>query len=82
MLYKRAKGSFTYKLMAWGLILLSFLLYGILPFNLCLPVSNCMKAGIVSGMLIVSEIAFWVGSIMLGKKVVATVLSRLNIFKK
>ncbi len=82
MLCKKTKDSFTYKLIAWGLIIVSFLLYAMLPFNLCLSVSHCMRAGIVSTMLVVSEIAFWLGSLMLGKRVVTAVLNKLNIFKK
>lgn len=65
---------------ALGLIALSFLLYAIMPFNICLPYSACVIAGITGAMMAISEIVFWVGSLMIGREVAAKIRAKINIF--
>ncbi len=59
------------KWMGMGLIVFSFLLYGVLialPFAL-IPVQD--KLAISPALVIVSEISFWVGGLIVGKEIVA-----------
>lgn len=43
---------------AISLIIMSFVLYFIMPFNLCLPCSPALKAAVTGTMMVVSEIFF------------------------
>lgn len=54
-----------------GALILSFTLYGsllLLPF---LPIDTVMKAAAVPVLIVLAEVAFWIGGILLGKEVVA-----------
>lgn len=54
-----------------GSLILSFAFYGsllLLPF---LPVENVTKAAAVPVLIVLAEVAFWIGGILLGKEVVA-----------
>ena len=68
-----------YKIVAISLIVMSFLLYIIMPFNACLPFSACIIAGITGAMVIVSEVIFWAGSLMIGKEVAMKMRSKFSI---
>ncbi|MCI3919539.1 transporter suffix domain-containing protein [Paenibacillus sp. TRM 82003] len=51
-------------------IVLSFVLYGLLFAVPFLPASTGVKAGVVTGLVISGEIAFWGGGLLLGREVV------------
>lgn len=63
---------------AIGLVVLSFVLYGLLPVVPFLPVGISTKAVITGGMLVTSEIVFWVGGVILGKEIVSKFRKVLN----
>lgn len=64
---------------ALGLIVASFLIYAIMPFNACLPFSVCTNMGITGAMMIVSEIIFWVGGLMIGRDVAMQIRKKFSI---
>lgn len=53
-------------LLGIGLIVLSVVLWLLIPPVYWLPVSTWWKGAIVAGLFIAAEIAFWVGSVMAG----------------
>lgn len=63
---------------AIGMIVLSFLLYALLPVLPFLPLTLGMKSVAGGVMVGVSEIVFWIGAIILGKEAVAKYKKRLN----
>lgn len=63
---------------AIGLIIFSFVLYAIMPFNVCLPFSTCIIVGITGAMMIMSEIVFWIGSLMIGKEVARKIRNKIS----
>lgn len=69
----------TYKIIAISLIVLSFLFYIIMPFNVCLPFSTCIIVGLTGAMMVLSEIIFWIGSLMIGKEVAMKIRRSMNI---
>lgn len=73
------KNKKVYNRIAFGLVIFSFVLYAIMPMNLCLPVSYCVISGITIAMMILSEVAFWLGGIMLGKDVVIGIRKKISI---
>ena len=81
MICKKIKSLSIYKIIALGLVILSFALYAILPFNLCLPFSNGVKVGITTAMMVISEIVFWIGGMMLGKEIVMKVRKKISLKK-
>ena len=46
----------VYRIIAISLIVMSFVLYAIMPFNACLPFSVCTIAGITGIMMVISEV--------------------------
>jgi hypothetical protein len=70
-----------YQIIAISLIVLSFALYVVMPFNACLPFSAGTIAGITLAMIIVSEIIFWIGSLMIGREVVLRIRKKLSIMR-
>lgn len=70
-----------YQIIAVSLIVMSFVLYGIMPFNACLPFSACIIAGITGAMIIVSEIIFWIGSLMIGRDVALKIRKKFSIMR-
>jgi hypothetical protein len=68
-----------YKIIAFSLIIMSFVLYAIMPFNACLPFSACIIAGITGLMMILSEIIFWIGSLMLGREALKRFKNKFSI---
>jgi hypothetical protein len=52
-----------------------------MPFNTCLPFSACTIAGITGAMMIVSEIIFWIGSLMIGRDVALKIRKRFSIMR-
>lgn len=67
------------EMIAIGLILMSFALYFIMPFNLCLPYSPPVKAAITGTMVVVSEVMFWVGGLMIGREVALRIKKKFGI---
>jgi hypothetical protein len=70
-----------YQTIAISLIVMSFVLYIIMPFNACLPFSVCAKAGITGVMIIISEIIFWMGCLMLGREVALKIRRKFSIMR-
>lgn len=68
-----------YRVIAITLIVISFLLYIIIPFNVCLPFSVCIIAGITVGMMVISEIIFWIGSIMIGRELAMKIKHKFSL---
>lgn len=67
------------------LFIFSFVLYGLILVVPVLPISNVARGGVVATLIIVGEIAFWVGGVLLGKELVRKYrkwLNPLNWFKK
>lgn len=71
----------VYQFIAIGLIVMSFVIYAIMPFNTCLPFSACIIAGITGAMMILSEIIFWIGSLMIGRDVALKIRKKISIIK-
>lgn len=44
-----------------------------------LPFSNGVKVGITATMMVTSEIAFWIGGMMLGKEIVMKVRKKISL---
>jgi hypothetical protein len=64
---------------AISLIVISFLLYALMPLNACLPFSACIIAGVTGAMMIVSEIVFWIGSLMIGREAALKIRKKFSI---
>jgi xanthosine utilization system XapX-like protein len=69
----------VYRIIAISLIVMSFVLYAIMPFNACLPFSVCTIAGITGIMMVISEVIFWVGSLMIGRDVALKIRKKYSI---
>ena len=67
------------RIIAISLIVMSFALYAIMPFNACLPFSVCTIAGITGIMMAISEVIFWVGSLMIGRDVALKIRKKYSI---
>lgn len=65
------------QMMAIGMILVSCLLYILLPFSMCLPFSACIIAAISAAMWGSSEILFYVGGAILGKTAMDALKQRI-----
>jgi short-subunit dehydrogenase len=52
------------------LVVLSFVLYGLLPVVPFLPVSTGAKLAITPGLIALGEASFWIGGLVLGKEVI------------
>ena len=70
-----------YQTVAISLIVMSFVLYIIMLFNACLPFSVCTKAGITGAMIMISEIIFWIGCLMLGREVALKIRRKFSIMR-
>lgn len=68
-----------YKIIAISLIIMSFVLYIIMPFNACLPFSACVIGVITGAMIVLSEIIFWIGSLMIGRDVALKIRRKISI---
>lgn len=79
MICKLLNNEKLYKKLAFALIIFSFLLYALMPLNLCLPLSYCVITALTVVMAIVSEVSFWVGGLMLGKDVVTKIRKKIRI---
>lgn len=64
---------------AISLIIMSFVLYFIMPLNLCLPCSPALKAAVTGTMMVVSEIFFWIGGLMIGREVALKIKKSFHI---
>lgn len=69
----------VYRIIAISLIVMSFVIYAIMPFNTCLPFSVCTIAGITAMMMVVSEVIFWIGSLMIGREVALKIRQKFSI---
>ena len=67
------------RIIAISLIVMSFVLYAIMPFNACLPFSVCTIAGITGIMMAISEVIFWVGSLMIGRDVALKIRKKYSM---
>ncbi|MBW8350164.1 transporter suffix domain-containing protein [Bacillus sp. IITD106] len=74
---KKQKKALFYKL-GIGLLILSLLIWLIPVITPFMPLSIKMKASIITGSIIVSEIIFWVGALLVGKEVARKFKSYLN----
>lgn len=72
------KSNKIMKKIAVGLVLLSFILYMLLPVVPFLPADLKIKAAITAGMMGASEIVFWIGGFILGKDIVAKYRKAFN----
>jgi len=70
-----------YQIFAICLIVMSFVLYVIMPFNTCLPFSRCTITVITGVMMVVSEIIFWIGSLMIGRDVALKIRKKFSIMR-
>lgn len=66
---------------ALGMLLISCLLYVLLPFNICLSFSACVIAGITAVMWGSSEVLFYVGGVLLGKSAMDVLKKKLKLRK-
>ncbi len=76
---RRNRNKKRREMIAIGLIAMSFVLYFIIPLNLCLPYSVPVKATITGTMMVVSEVVFWVGGLMIGREVALKIKKRFSI---
>lgn len=67
---------------ALGMIILSCLLYVLMPFNICLPLSACMIAGITAIMWGSSEVLFYAGGALLGKSAMDSLKKKISMKKR
>ena len=67
------------KKIAIGLVIFSFVLYANMPLNQCIPASYCVISGITISMMLLSEVSFWLGGIMLGKDVVIGIRKKISM---
>ena len=67
---------------ALGMILISCLLYALLPFNVCLPFSACLIVGISALMWGSSEVLFYAGGALLGKSAMDALKQKIGIKRK
>lgn len=66
-------------IIAFSLISVSFLLYAIMPFNVCLPFSACVITGITGVMMVMSEIIFRIGGLMIGREAARKLRKKFSI---
>jgi hypothetical protein len=71
----------AHQLIAASLIIMSFLLYAIMPLNAYLPYSARTIAGITGAMIITSEIVFWIGSLMIGREVALRIRKKFSLVR-
>lgn len=67
---------------AIGMITFSCLLYVSIPFNMCLPLSACMIAGITTMMWGISEILFYAGGALIGKSAIDDLKRKVCLKKR
>lgn len=67
---------------ALGMILISCLLYVLLPFNMCLPFSACIIAAISALMWGSSEVLFYAGGALLGKSALDALKKKFRLKKR
>lgn len=74
------KNKFTRKQkLAIGMIIISCILFGLLPFNILLPFSACIIAGITAVMWGSSEVLFYAGGAILGKSAFDALKRKLSV---
>ncbi|WP_155593877.1 transporter suffix domain-containing protein [Lysinibacillus cavernae] len=74
---KKTQKSFTYKL-GIGIIIFSLSLWLIPIITPFTPIPTKLKAGIIPGSIVVAEIMFWVGALLVGKEAANKFKSYLN----
>lgn len=74
------KNKYTKKQkLALGMILISCAIYVLLPFNMCLPFSACIIAGISAVMWGSSEVLFYAGGALLGKSAMDALKKKISL---
>lgn len=68
---------FLYKF-GLGLLFLAVVCWILVAIAAVLPFSLGMKAGIITGCLIIGEVLFWIGAVFVGKEVVTRYKRHLN----
>ncbi|MEC0092101.1 transporter suffix domain-containing protein [Paenibacillus macquariensis] len=74
---KKQKKSLFYKL-GTGLLITSLSLWLIPVITPFTPLPTQIKAGIITGSIIIAEIMFWIGALLVGKEVASKFKSYLN----
>ncbi|GGK04430.1 hypothetical protein GCM10007063_28440 [Lentibacillus kapialis] len=74
---KKQKNSIFYKL-GTALLIISVLCWLIAAVTTFTPISLTVKASIITGSLIIGEILFWIGALLVGKEVVSKYKRYLN----
>jgi hypothetical protein len=76
-LVSKLKNTFLLKL-GGILVVLSFVLYGALLLVPLLPFSAGIKVSISAGLVILGEVSFWIGGLIVGKEVITKYKQKLN----
>lgn len=77
---QKEKRKFTrFQKIGLGMLILSCILFAMLPFNLCLPLSAGMITGITAVMWGSSEVLFYAGGAMLGKSVMDALKKKISL---
>ncbi|WP_075721139.1 transporter suffix domain-containing protein [Roseburia sp. 499] len=61
-----------------GMVIVSCVLFALLPFNVCLPLSACVITGITAVMWGSSEILFYAGGALLGKSLMDALKEKIS----
>lgn len=61
------------------MVIVSCILFGLLPFNACLPFSACVIAGITAVMWGSSEVLFYAGGAILGKSAMDALKKKVSL---
>ncbi len=78
---EKAGKPLLYKL-GIGLIVASFLVWSIPIVTPFTPLPTKIKAGLIATSIIVAEIMFWSGGLLVGRKVFAKLKKRFNLAKR
>lgn len=71
------KNKLLYKI-GWGLIVVSVLWWGLIVVVPFFPLSLKMKATVITAAIVLAEVFFWLGAVLVGKEVVAKYKAYLN----
>lgn len=74
---KKPHRPFSFKL-GLGLLIFSLLLYLIPVITPFTPLSIKVKAGIITGGIVIAEVSFWLGALLVGKEVASKFKRYLN----
>ncbi|GLC89597.1 transporter suffix domain-containing protein [Lysinibacillus piscis] len=74
---RKGKKSILYKI-GMGLLIISLSLWLVPVVTPFLPIATATKAGIIVGVIIVAEVLFWLGALLVGKEVASKIKSYFN----